>query len=137
MSCNEAKTEVQATSDAVVIAFLEDVTALEKEKGANPIADFKALSLKNAVDSININKDNIKDALAKAKNYKHSVVIVDNHTIVKLVDVNDCKASGSWGACMPMGEGYIKRGALNYKKDYINNIIGLPDAQTRSVYFFN
>jgi len=38
---------------------------------------------------------------------------------------------------MPHAEGYIKKGGLTYKKDYINNIIGLPDAQERTMYLFN
>ena len=37
---------------------------------------------------------------------------------------------------MPFVEGYIKKGKLNYKKDYMNNVIGTPDGQQRVAYFF-
>ena len=49
----------------------------------------------------------------------------------------DCIQSGSWGACMPYAKGYIKKGSLIEKEDYINNIIGIPDSQLRKVYLFN
>ena len=83
-----------------------------------------------------VNKDNIKDALAKAKDFKNVVITVDNHTIVKL-DVNDCKPSSAWSACMPKAEGYIKKGDLVYQNDYANNIIGLPDGQERLLFLFD
>ena len=38
---------------------------------------------------------------------------------------------------MPTVEGYIKKGKLNYKKDFMNNVIGIPDKQERVAYFFN
>jgi hypothetical protein len=38
---------------------------------------------------------------------------------------------------MPKCEGYIKKGKLNYKSNYMNNIIGIPDNQERVAYFFN
>jgi len=122
---------------ATKIGFLTDVTALEKETTTTPIKNLIALAKTNASSVIAINKDNIKASLQTAKAYKHAVIVVGVHTAVKVTDLADCKASGAWGACMPMAEGYIKRGALNYKKDYINNIIGLPDTQERTMYLFN
>ena len=64
-------------------------------------------------------------------------IIVANHTVIKITDFNDCKPSASWGTCMPMAEGYIKKGVLQHEKDYCNNIIGLPDNQKRTLYLFD
>jgi hypothetical protein len=38
---------------------------------------------------------------------------------------------------MPYVEGYVKKGELQPKADYANNIIGLPDTQERIMYLFN
>lgn len=118
------------------IPFLEDVKNLENDTSKNPIQDFKK-SIENSVkEVINVNKNNIKESLIKAKDYKYAVIIVEDHTIIKITDLSNCKPSGSWNACMPIGEGYIKKGELQYQNDYINNIIGLPDDKERLLYLF-
>lgn len=127
------KKEIESNTN---LSFLEDIKNLEKDTSANPIETFKTKATNVATKVIKLNKDNIKDALTKAKNFKNVVITVDNHTIVKL-DVNDCKPSGAWSACMPKAEGYIKKGDLVYQNDYANNIIGLPDGQERLMFLFD
>ena len=125
-----------AESDTdVVNNFLSDITSIENEK-KNPIESFIKGANAEAAEVLNLNKNNIKDVLAEAKNYKHVVITVGNHTIVKITDIENCRTSGSWGACMPYAEGYIKRGELVAREDYINNIIGVPDEQERRLFLF-
>lgn len=128
-------TATKATGNTSAIAFLEDIKSLEKDTSSNPIDTFKDAAEASAKDVIKINKDNIKEVLAKAKNFKHAIITVKDHTIVKL-NLDDCKPSGAWAACMPKAEGYIKKGDLIYQNDYANNIIGLPDNQERLLYLF-
>ena len=125
--------DTETTAD---LPFLKDIKSLEKDTSANPIEAFKTKATNLATEVVKLNKDNIKDALTKAKDFKNVVITVDNHTIVKL-DVNDCKPSGAWSACMPKAEGYIKKGDLAYQNDYANNIIGLPDGQERLLFLFD
>jgi len=134
-SCS--KTTKQEVNDSPSIPFLEDVKSLENKKYKTPIITFKDFAISSAEKSIKLTKKNITASLTKAKEYKYCVIIVGVHTIVKISDLKNCKQSGSWGACMPFAEGYIKKGGLKYKKDYINNIIGLPDSQERTMYLFN
>ena len=70
---------------------------------------------------------------------KHAIdaIISGNHTIITVIDYDNCKQSASWGACMPFTEGYIKKGKLEHQEDYMNNIVGLPDSQKRTAYLFN
>jgi hypothetical protein len=83
-----------------------------------------------------VSKKNIKKVLIKSKEYSNCVIVTGNHTIVKILSFDNCQQSGSWKACMPTVEGYIKKGKLNYKKDFMNNVIGKPDKQERVAYFF-
>ena len=121
----------------LVELFLSDVNALQKDSTKNPIVTFSEQAASKAQETIELNKASIADALEKAKGYANAVVVVENHTIVKLFDVEDCQKSGSWGAFMPKGEGFIKKGKLNYKSDYINNIIGIPSSKKVTLYLFN
>ncbi len=133
----EAKTNVNSNSVGMVSNFLLDVKALETIKGENPIALFQKLAADKASKVLTVSKDNIESILSLAKTYKNCVITTGDHTIVKIVDINNCKPSGSWGACMPFANGYIKKGDLMFQEDYINNIIGIPDSQVRHVYFFD
>ncbi|WP_055447318.1 hypothetical protein [Lacinutrix mariniflava] len=126
----------KVVTNTASIPFLEDVRSIEKETSKNPIEAFKKDANSIAKEVIKINKDNIKESLIKAKDYKYAIIIVEDHTIIKITDLNNCKPSGAWSACMPNGEGYIKKGDLEYKNDYINNIIGLPDSKERLLYLF-
>ena len=103
-----------------------------------PIATVSELAASSAAKSIEINKDNIASALLEAKEYNTCLIIVDNHTIVKITDLTDCIQSGGWATCMPKGTGYIQRkGALNKEEGYINNIIGIPDDKKRTLFLFD
>lgn len=102
-----------------------------------PIASISELAKDQAAETIALTKDNIKDVLQKAKEYKSCYIIVGVHSIVKITNLEDCSPSGVWGTCMPKGKGYVQRaGVLNEKVDYIKNIIGRPDSQMRNVFLF-
>lgn len=134
-SCS--KTTKQESENNQKVEFLEDITVLENKEFKTPIVTFKDFAKSNAAESIKLTKENISSSLVKAKKYKHCFIIVGIHTVVKISDFKNCKQSGAWGTCMPFAEGYIKKGGLKHKKDYINNIIGLPDNQERTMYLFN
>ena len=140
IGCN-SKTDVNPEEDQVqkntVTKFLIDVKLLESDTNANPIVAFKDLAEEIAKDKIILSKKNIKKVLIKSKEYSNCVIVTGNHTIVKILSFDNCQQSGSWEACMPTVEGYIKKGKLNYKKDFMNNVIGKPDKQERVAYFFN
>ncbi len=129
--------EIKNNDAGNTIGFLKDISVLEKDTSPNPIENFKTIAKDNAKKTIKINKDNIVASLEEAKSYKHAVITVGMHTIVKITDLSNCKTSASWGACMPYAEGYVKKGSLKPKADYVNNIIGTPDSQERSLYLFN
>lgn len=128
-----------STQDSDLIAnFLADTKSLEAVGPANPIILFSNQAADAAAVQKELTKDNIQEILTEAKSFKHLVIITGSHTIVKVTDLENCRQSGSWGTCMPMGEGYIRRqGALEFQQDYLNNIIGIPGSQTRTAYFFN
>lgn len=137
--CSLATVKAQNDNAAVVKDFLKDIPAAAAEKiSANaPVATVDAIAKKTAAKTISLTKENIATALAEAKQFKFGIIIVGEHTFVKVPDFSKCNTSGSWGACMPYGEGYIKKGALVSQQGYINNIIGRPDTQVRTLYLFN
>ena len=134
---SKIKLEGDGNENNVVSKFLSDVKSLESDLNTNPIVSFKELAKEIAVDKMVVSKKNIKKVLIKSKEYSNCVIVTGNHTIVKIISFENCQQSGSWKACMPLIEGYIKKGKLNYKKDYMNNVIGTPDKQERVAYFFN
>lgn len=102
-----------------------------------PINTVNELAAAKADKVIELTKENISETLVEAKNCKTCIITVGVHTIVKVTDFDDCSPSGAWGACMPMGKGYIqKAGVLNEVQDYIKNIIGRPATQERKVFLF-
>lgn len=125
------------TKSELILAFLKDIKALESINNGNPITLFQKEAEVNADKILPLTKENIKDVLATAKDFKNCVITTEDHTIVKITDINNCKPSGSWAACIPFAKGYIKKGKLKQQEDYINNIIGLPDTQIRKAYLFN
>ncbi len=129
--------QAQTDNATLVKELLKEFAATEKISSQTPIASVDAMAKKSAAKTISLSKDNISDALSQAKQFKYGIIVVGEHTFVKITDFNKCNTSGSWGACMPYGEGYIKKGALVSQKDYINNIIGRPDGQVRTLYLFN
>ena len=120
----------------IVTEFLRDISTLENDTNKRPIDNFKTLANEIADEKIVFSADNIKEILVKARDFSSCVIVTANHTIVKIDDLDDCQQSGSWKACMPMCSGYIKRGKLNSKTDYMNNVIGRPDEQERVAFFF-
>lgn len=126
-----------ASNKNIVKACLADLSNLEKVEGENPILLFQASAKKDAKMIIPVDKEHIAEVIETAKEYKHCIIITEDHTLIKLSDMNNCRASGSWGAEMPYAKGYIKKGGLTFKEDYANNIIGIPDAQQRTAYYFN
>ena len=140
IGCN-SKTDLnpdgEEKQDNIVSKFLSDIKSLESDTNTNAIVAFKELAEEIAEDKIILSEKNIKKVLIKSKEFSNCVIITGNHTIVKIISFDNCQQSGSWKACMPTVEGYIKKGKLNYKKDFMNNVIGIPDKQERVAYFFN
>lgn len=129
----------QENKSEILSNFLNDILTIEAANltSSEPIAGLAALAAEQSVKSMELTKENVEDALKQAAGYAHSIIIVGAHTVVRITDLNDCRRSGAWAACMPMGRGYVqKAGILHQKQDYINNIIGIPDQQTRTIYFF-
>ena len=137
---NKAIEEIEVIEEAIVnseaISFLNDSKSLPHTEGANPIEEFKKAADATATRSRSFNKRNAQSLLDDAKTFSHCAIIVENHTVIKINDYYDCKQSNTWDACMPIGEGYIKKGELEFQKDYISNIIGMPDKQKRTIYYF-
>lgn len=127
----------EEVSNEVIINFLNDVSSLEYVEGVSPIIELMDEAHRYASETLNLTKESMPDVLEEAANHKHFVIIVEDHTAVKITSLDDCKQSGAWGVCMPHGSGYIKKGELVEKKDYINNIIGVPDNQMRTAFFFD
>ncbi len=103
----------------------------------SPIASINKLAFDKAEKTIALTKENIKTSLQEAKNYKNCIVTVGVHTIVLITDKNKTIMSGSWGCRVPYGQGFVQKGTFNFKEDYINNIIGVPDSQRRIMFLFN
>ncbi len=141
IGCSSKKEETETTSEenttTIVSEFLKDVKTLDSDTIKTPIIAFKELAKSTANKTINLTKDNIQEALLEAKGFKHCVITTGIHTVVKVENIDNCKPSGSWGACMPYGVGYVKKGNLTYNEGLINNIIGRPDGQSRIMFLFN
>lgn len=109
----------------------------EELSGSQPISQLAKAAAEKADKTISINKSNISQSLDEARKYNKVLIIVGNHTLVKIKDFDDCQKSTAWGTCMPKGEGLTQKdGDFKKKTDYINNLIGLPDKQTRTMYLF-
>ena len=137
VACNSApttKAETEQSKKEVSIDFLKDLKSLKDVE--DPINTFVSGAESIAVNKEEFTKSNAKELLNNASAFAHAVIVVEDHTIVLLSNIDDCQQSLSWDACMPKGEGYIKKGDLEYHDDYINNIIGQPDNSKRIIYFF-
>lgn len=128
-----AQTKVETLTE-----FLDGIINFENTqiKESTPIADIKVLAGRQADVTMDLSKETVADILEKAKDYHFCVITVGEHTIARITDLENCIQSGSWGTCMPMGEGYVQKSGLINKNDYINNIIGIPNSQVRKAYFF-
>ena len=128
----------QIKNNNIVADFLNDAKSINEVNANRPIAAMKRVAELTAASQTSLSKENMAQVLEEAKSYKYLLIITGSHTIVKITDLEDCTQSGSWGTCMPKGEGYISRGGeLTYYDDYINNIMGTPGSQSRMAYFFN
>ncbi len=119
--------------------FLSDIMAIDASvlNSSEPIGEIARIAVEQSAKNMELTKENIEAVLDEAANFNHALIIVGSHTIVMITDLNDCRQSGTWAACMPMAKGYVqKSGSLHEKQDYTNNIIGIPDQQTRKIYFF-
>jgi len=132
--------QAQSTKIIVLKQFLSDVMKFDGKAfdQQQPIISISEIAQANAAKVIEITRENIKPALEEAKSYKHCLVIVDAHTVVRVINNKDCSPSGAWRTAMPLSKGYIqKAGVLYEKKDYMKYLIGRPDSQTRTMYLFN
>lgn len=137
IACNSNGTSSTVTAqNSVAFAFTEDPASALNLEG-NPIVSLIEDAENNSSASMSLDKTNVSEVVEKMKMYSTSIVVVEDHTVVRIVDPNDCKPSGSWNSCMPLAEGYIRQsGTMKPHGDYLNNIIGLPDDQKRTVYYF-
>lgn len=123
-------------SELLVTNFLKDTRSFERANFNQPVEEFINSASKIADEAVELDKNTMQGFLEKGNTFSHGVIVVGNHTIVKIDDFEKCKTSSSWGGCMPFGEGYIKKGDLIFQKEYINNIIGRPDNQKRMGFLF-
>lgn len=128
----------QMTKDEMIESITRDFVNYEQDSLSPyfPIASFNEIAAKQAKKTIRITKENIVAALEEAKNYAHCVITVGIHTIAVVSDPDRTTTSGAWGTQIPYGVGYISKGTLERREDYLNNIIGIPDNQERTMYLF-
>lgn len=116
--------------------LLRDIASIETETSENPIAEFSEIAKEQADEMISLNKGNAASVFEKAIDYQHCFIVTEDHTIAKIISFTNCQTSGSWGTCMPRAVGYIKKGDFTHQEGYVNNIIGRPDNQSRTVFLF-
>ncbi len=114
----------------------QDFTAITKLEG-NPVTTFQKQLEQKAAKVIVLTKENMPEVLSLSESYQQVYIITGNHTVAKILDLKNSLPSGAWACKMPQSEGYIKKGAMKHTTDYLNNIIGVPDQQKRTVYFIN
>ena len=130
----------QNTKTAVLKQFISDIFTLDDSKlnQQQPIISINEIAQTKASKTFEIDRESISKALIEAKNYKHCLIIVDGHTLIRVVNFKDNSPSGAWHTAMPLSKAYIqKAGVLHEKKDYLKNLIGRPDSQVRMMYLFN
>ena len=118
--------------------FLDSIINFEEASfnEHNPIITIHSMAAEQADEVEQITESNIREILEKGRQFSHCLITVEQHTVVLVTDWENCKQSGSWDTCMPYGKGFIQRGELESHEDYINNIIGTPDAKRRTAFFF-
>ncbi|MFA9391613.1 MAG: hypothetical protein ACERKD_17520 [Prolixibacteraceae bacterium] len=120
--------------------FFENIMVLQEDQvnGVQPLVQLASILDDAAAKKIILTKENVQEALQEASKYKHTVLLVGNHSLVKIIDLNDCIPSGAWATCMPKGNALIQKGGVFIQRtDYINQLIGVPDGQVRTVYLLN
>jgi len=119
--------------------LVNDIIQIEPDKlsGTEPITQLDKIAAEKADKTIMIYKENIAQSLEEAHNYNKILIVVGTHTLIKIVNLDDCQKSNAWGTCMPKGIALIqKSGSFEKETGYINNFIGMPDGQTRKMYLF-
>ncbi len=136
--CSLSVLRAQDNKAQLVGDFIANVMTIDKGdlNEDSPIASVNQLAFVKADTSIVITKDNMAESLQDAEDYRACLITVGVHTIVLVMDYSIGVSSGSWGCKMPFGKGYVQKGSLNLKEDYINNIIGIPDSQKRMMFLF-
>ncbi len=131
--------QAQDNKAELVKGLISDVIKVEPGdlNEQSPISSINKLVFAQAEKTISLTKENIEKSIQEAKSYKSCIITVGIHTIVLVSDINNTTFSGSWDCRMPYGKGYVQKGAMNFKEDYINNIIGVPDSQRRMMFLFN
>jgi len=100
----EKTSSITEESTSVVTNFLKDINSLNQVK--KPIKTFQN-QVENVSDkTVIFGKENIQEVLNEAVNYIGFVIVVEDHTIIKIDDIKNCQKSGSWNACMPYGKGF-------------------------------
>lgn len=125
-----------SSKDSLALAFATDPAMVDGMDG-NPIIAIREDAQSNADESYELNVETVEQFTSDVRTFSSCVVIVEDHTIVRVENSEDCTNSGSWGTCMPMAEGFVRRdGYMLPQDDYINNIIGKPDESLRTVFLF-
>jgi len=130
----------KAQSNAEILeTFLADVISFENVKlnADRPICKIRQLASVQADKIYILTPQNAAEAIETAQKYEYCVIFTGSHTVAKVTDFSNTTESGSWNTIMPYGEGYIQRGEMTKKEDYINNIIGTADNQKRGFFLFN
>ncbi len=104
---------------------------------SRPVSGIIQISARQADTVFFLTKGNVNNVMKQAKEYKHCIIAVGTHTVVLVNSWSKVSKSGSWNYYLPYGIGYIQRGELINKEDYIKNIIGTPDSQRRTVFLFD
>jgi hypothetical protein len=128
-----------ADNNTEVSRFVSDVFSINPDEltGSDPIVRISNYASQKADKMISIDKTNIAEAMLEASKYKNSVLVVGNHTLIRIKKFDDCQKSTAWAANMPKGTALVrKNGAFEKHSDYINNLMGRPDGQSRMLYLF-
>lgn len=126
-----------AVDSARLFNASRDIENIKSWEEHNPIEVFLTLATKEADEAISLNEGNMNMSIQKANKYENCIIVVDNHTIVRVENLKNCQASGSWKTCMPIAKGFVQKGELQAKEDFLNNIIGKPDLQQRMMFLFD
>lgn len=138
VSCFVSTAMAQEARDESIRELTKDFVNYEQGQlsAYQPIQSFNEIAAQQAKKTITLTPENMAEALTEAKAYDHCVITVGSHTLVVVSSFDKTIASGAWATKMPYCVGYISKGTLQKREDYLNNIIGIPDGQTRTMFLF-
>jgi len=138
VSCFVSTALAQEAKDELIRDLTKDFVNYDQDRLSSylPIDSFNEIAGKQAKKTITLTKENMAEALTEAKEYAHCVITVGSHTLVVVSSFDKMIDSGAWATKVPYGVGYISKGSMQKREDYINNIIGIPDEQTRMMFLF-